>query len=254
MFTSRLAFRTAVRHSTFASSKRMASGSTYNVTLNIDTATLKQLRDQGYTLYAFKGIKPSSKATLSTVWFALQDYMEETTITWTEEYQAYISLSKLDNGATINSFTKRMMSAGNYATVDSTGEGILTISTDSSSGTSNEIEAVSYNFYNPSKTIYACGLSHKNPDGTVKPICATPLNPGNAVPIVPIQKVFFFFSTGQLNLGQAFTQATSDGFLLDLTMTPNMTISYNTQDTWGAGGNPAASKQTAQPFFDLWGR
>lgn len=265
----RFAFRTAVRHSCFTTSKRMGckstslfihrynctvAGSSYNVSLNIDTATVKQLRDQGYTLYAFKGIKPSSRATLSTVWFSLKDYMEENTISWTENYQGYITISRLYNGTSINSWTKKNMSEGNIATVYSTGVGALTISTDPNATTSEPISQTAYNFYNPSKTIFTCGLCHNNPDGRVRPICATPLNPRNVVPIVPIQKVFFFFSTGELNLGQAFSQATSDGILLDLTMNPSMTISYSIQDTWITGGNSAASKQTAQPFFDLWGR
>eukprot|EP01040_Poterioochromonas_malhamensis_P019147 gene19147-22550_t len=61
MLASRIALRTSVRHSSINVSKRMASGSSYKIQLNIDTTTLKALRDQGYTLYAFKGVKPSSK-------------------------------------------------------------------------------------------------------------------------------------------------------------------------------------------------
>eukprot|EP01040_Poterioochromonas_malhamensis_P012157 gene12160-13295_t len=252
MLASRIALRTSVRHSSINVSKRMASGSSYKIQLNIDTTTLKALRDQGYTLYAFKGVKPSSKATLSTVWFALEDYMEENVISWYEEFQGYISKTKADNGAQISMSTRRNMSAGNLATVDSGGEGILTTTT--TSGSNDPIAASAYNFYNPSKTIYSCGLTHKNPDGSMVPICATPLNPGNAVPIVPIEKVFFFFSTGELDLGQAYTQATSDGLLLDLTFKSNLTLGYNINDTWQTFGSPQASKQKAQPFFDLWGR
>ncbi len=230
----------------------MTAGSRYKIQLNIDTVTLKALRDQGYTLYAFKGVKPSSKATLSTVWFALEDYMEENSISWYEEFQGYISKAKADNGAQISMTTRRDMSAGNLATVDAEGEGILTTST--SSGSNDPIAASAYNFYNPSKTIFSCGLTHNNPDGASVPICTTPLNPGNAVPIVPIEKVFFFFSTKEMDLGQAYTQATSDGLLLDLTFNSKIHLGYNINDTWQTFGSPAASKQQAQPFFDLWGR
>lgn len=224
-----------------------AGATSYSLTINLDATSLTAMKAEGYKLYLFKGMKGPSSA-LPTVWFSESNYMQNTVITWDDEYNAYISATETKANARIQSMTSVPMKSGQTATVDDEGFGTLTVQ-----APEPEDDNLVYYILNNSDQRFTAGISQSS-GGVNAPICAIPLMGHNVLNIVPIAKVFMMFSTEVYNTGTVLYQAASGGLLLDMATNPIVSVSFDSNKGWnfgGAGyGTLIAPKKKFQSFLN----
>jgi hypothetical protein len=70
-----------------------SDGTPYSITLTMSPKTQAALATGGWNLYAFKGVKTSDGAAVPLVWFQVPatEILTSNIISWTEQYQAYVS-------------------------------------------------------------------------------------------------------------------------------------------------------------------
>lgn len=210
-----------------------AAGVPYSVEITMDAATVSALGSANYLLYGFKAVQ-STNTGAPVVWFSTNNYEATTSISWTENYSAYVSLDQIipngqitaSNSFAIDSLTPpetlQIQDAhGNGQVVDGGTAGAITIQ-------------------NNSTTQYTCGISAPvsvNPSSAPSLLCAFNLyGSGNEDVIVPIEKVLLMFSTKPVNTGTVIEQAYSPGILIDLTADNSRTVSYDINQGWSWGG------------------
>ena len=217
------------------------SATTYSLTIKMDPISLTRMKEEGFNLYVFKGVK--AKITVSpTVWFADHNFLESTTATWTENYKSYISKKEFKAGAIISSITSASMNAGQLASIDATGYGTLTVTNNPS------IPSNTYGILNQATQSFTVGLSQVN-NGIESTICAASLYGNDLANIIPIERVFVMFATEWHNTGTVLTQTTSSGMLIDMTEHTSVTINYDYNKAWDAGG--ASYTQIIPPLTDF---
>lgn len=204
---------------------------TFSTTVNIDPADVAGLKQQGYSLYAFKAVKASG-AGEPTVWFKLDKEKLLTTnqITWTEEFQGYNSTSQVGPNVVINASNTIDTDLGDLITIEKD-SGNLSNSTDGLSG------AVS--FLNQDTQQFTVGINQKvGSESNI--LCAFPiLGSGSARVITPITKIALIFSTAQIVTETVITKAMSSGALIDLTGTTSRSVGFSLTDGWSAPSQPS---------------
>jgi hypothetical protein len=200
----------------------------FNVTINMDANTIKNLKNAGFRLYGFKAVEVSMQGGLPLVWFETDNINQSTSITWEESFSGYISnqTSPAENTIITASCTNEAVDLGQTMVIDETGNCQNTTST----GTKGAISIL-----NKGNTQYTCGINQVV-NGRPQALCAIPLFGGNLDVIMPIQKVFFMFATRQVKMGTVIVQAFSPGVLLDLTGVSERTVGYDVNKGWGPEG------------------
>ncbi|MCT4601379.1 MAG: hypothetical protein N4A59_00570 [Marinifilum sp.] len=189
-----------------------------------DVATLKE---QGYSLYAFKAVRASGKGS-PTVWFNYepQKLLTVTNINWVEKYQGYNSTSQIIENGTIQSSNDVSADLGDKVSIDSNGN--LSVTSDAA--------PASISFLNEAHQQFTIGISQEV-SGKFEKLCAFPILGSGAGRIIePITKVLLMFSTKVINTGTVITQAFSPGAFIDLTGVDSREVNYNVNDGWSANG------------------
>ncbi|MEA2130725.1 MAG: hypothetical protein QOJ85_3616, partial [Solirubrobacteraceae bacterium] len=208
----------------------------YSVDITMDQKTLDALNDGNFVLYGFKAVKTSAVGA-PLVWFQTTQFGLATHVAWTEQYQAYTSLSQIiPNG--------RIVATNSYEIdLDET----LDVTSPKGSGSVDTLHgtplAISIN--NETDTPFTCGISQSNPQGGVTPMCAFPLYGGNLDVIAPIEQVLLMFSSMPVNTGTVIEQAYSRGIIIDLTGDNARDVSYDINTGWHWDGGPWASQVKA---------
>jgi hypothetical protein len=204
---------------------------TYSVIITMDSTTNSDLKEGNFYLYGFKAVSTAANAS-PLVWFQTDKsgYNTTTTISWTEEYQAYISNSEIIAGGTITAGTSIGISLDQTATVDQNGN--LT----STSG--GQTDAIS--IQNGSGTQYTAGISQTQGTATTL-VCAVPLYGSETIAIAPVEQVLLMFATTSTNAGAYIENAFSQGILIDLTGATSRSVSYDINAGWSWGSATWAS-------------
>jgi hypothetical protein len=198
----------------------------YSVNIKMDQVTMNALKAAGYSLYGFKSVKTSNNGGQPLVWFKTQDFLTETEVSWTEDYQAYISTSKLIPKGVIKSSTSKDVDIGQEMNVDNSGS--CTVVNDGVEG------AIA--IQNQGNNQYVCGISQKQDDGSFNLLCGFPLYGQTLDTITPIEKVFFMFATDEVQTATVIAQSFATGLLIDLTGITNREVTYVINDGWDWGG------------------
>ncbi|KAA0582301.1 hypothetical protein FZ983_07380 [Azospirillum sp. B21] len=203
---------------------------TYSVAVTMDQNTLTTLKNNGFILYGFKGIStPNGSSAQPTVWFSTNQYLTSTTISWTENYKAYISSQQIQANTTIDASNNISADLGNLVTVD--GNGMLTVST--TGGTSGAVSV-----YDNSSNPYTTGLSQAANGGPATPLCALSLLGQTTDVIVPIEYVLLMFATQTVDTGTVLYNAYTQSIAVDLTGAPanSRSVSYVVNQGWQTDG------------------
>jgi hypothetical protein len=208
---------------------------TYQVTISMDQTTVDDLQTNSFNLYAFQAVQGPSNG-YPTVWFATTTFALSTVVTWSLQYQAYTTTSKLIPNGQITATNPYGANLGQTLTVtSSTGTGSVT-----ETGTAGAISIA-----NSTNTQFTCGISEQQPGGTYAPLCAFPLFGNDLDVIAPIEQVFLMFSTTPINTGTVIEQSYGQGILINLTGSSQQTVSYDINDGWSWGGANFATSYPA---------
>lgn len=204
---------------------------TFSTTIKVNSTDVAALKEQGYSLYAFKAVAASGSGQ-PTVWFKLDqdNLLTNNVLSWTEKYQGYNSVTQIGNNVQVVASNTVDTDLGNLITIDQD-SGNLTNSTDGLKGT--------ISFLNNAKKQYTIGINQMV-DGISNILCAFPiLGSGSARVITPVTKIALIFSTAEIVTATVVTKAMSSGAFIDLTGTNSRTVSFSLTDGWSATNSPS---------------
>jgi hypothetical protein len=223
----------------------------YQIQLALSGNTLAALEASGSTLHLFKAVQDTDAAGRPLSWMTIPQLLTSTSITWTEQYQAYIApLPALASRLPSPAGTSVAVAEGQVATVVQGGFGPVT-----ADGAPGAISIA-----NSSSSPYACGLSVQS-NGAFAPICAFPLYGGNTQVITPLLKVALMFSTAAMPPGNVLAPrpksptgsgvrteeaSFSHALLVDLQDAPggSRSVAYDINGGWSWGNETWASMVT----------
>ncbi|GGX93448.1 hypothetical protein GCM10007160_21280 [Litchfieldella qijiaojingensis] len=207
----------------------------YEISISMNSDTVDKLKNGGFALYGFKAVKTASQGGAPLVWFQSTSFLDQTEITWEEQYQAYISTDEIiANGriqasASADIDLEQTMNVSQNGTVDVYQE-----------GTPHAISIL-----NRGKNPWTCGISQQT-GGSTKPMCAFPLYGNNLDVIAPIERVLLMFASNTVNTGTVIYKAYSSGVLVDLTSSQSRSVKFDINDGWDWGGQSWAKSVQAQ--------
>jgi hypothetical protein len=198
----------------------------YNVTIHMTNTTVKQLKEEGWSLYGFKAVQASQQGGRPLVWFSYSNFLESVSIDWSEKYQAYISQSEIISDGHIKASSERDIKLGQKLTVASGGS-ILPVEKGDSD--------IAISIRNGGGEPLTCGISQQQ-GNAMTPLCAFPLHGNSTDVIAPIEKILLFFATKTVRTSSVVEKAYGKGVWLDLTAQNEVTLKYDINTSWDAGG------------------
>lgn len=201
----------------------------YEININLLDGTAQKLLAGGYSLYAFKGVK-GPKGGMPMVWFKTRNFLANVSVKWSEVYGAYISNHEVlkPNVTVTAQKTFDNVDLGQIVTIQNAGgDGDVT----------KGGEAGAITISNNSGIPFTTGISQRNEQGGVMPMCAFPLHGMDTDVITPLEKVLLIFATKSVNTGTVIKQAFGEGLMLDMTTKADMPVSvtYEIDKGWDCG-------------------
>ena len=196
---------------------------TFTANIKMDSNTFNSLKNGGFKLFGFKAVEVSVQGGVPLVWFATEDYLANTKVTWGENYQAYISTQDIPaQGTVIDASSTEDIDLGQ--TMNVTKNGVTSVLATGQAGAISVVADLGKQWTTGINQIV---------DGTAQPLCAVPLYGGNLDTFTPINKVLFMFATDPFTTGTVIVQAFSQGILVDLTGVTSRDLTYHLNNGWG---------------------
>lgn len=229
-----------------------STASDFSVNITMSSETVENLKKAGFQLYGFKAVKASGTGGVPLIWFATDKYLVNTTVDWSEDYQAYISTQlnpspyevikpcplteSINNRLALKNYTKddrlaltacssESIELGQEMVVDTYGN-----TTVMPNGNDSAISIV-----NKATNQWTCGISQAllNPL-TYNPLSAFPLYGSDQCVITPLNKVLLMFASySLLTTGAVVTQSWGPSVLVDLTGVESRNVTYDLNNGWG---------------------
>jgi hypothetical protein len=197
--------------------------SSFSVEIALTGETVDALQEFGFRLYAFRVVGGAVNAK-PIIWFQTTTFELSTTISWTEDYQAYTSRSDIIPRGHIDASASYPLNIGEVLEVTNP-MGIGEVRAEG--GTEGAICVV-----NLTSTRLTCGISQTQPDGSQGPICAFKLLGNNMDEMIPIPKIYLMFSSIPLDTGAVVEQAYGPGILIDLEGVNTRCVRYDADASW----------------------
>lgn len=214
----------------------------YEIDISLPAETVRELKDGGYALYGFKAVKSTVVGAAPLVWFTDPNFLNSTRVTWTDQYQAYISTDQIIPNGTIIVSAAVDVNLGQTANVDQGGN-----LTPVSDGT-----PLAISIFNEASTPLTAGISQMI-NGSAHPMCAIPLHGNMLDAVAPIEKVLLTFAPNTVNTGTVIYKAYASGLLIDLTSNSTRSVSFDVNNGWvwdgGAWAVPVRPNESLAPLL-----
>lgn len=203
------------------------------VSIDMSVDTLSALANSGFCLYGFKAVGNSDLAGRPLVWLRMPNCAKTTIVSWTDQYEAYISNSPIVSNQEVVVGTALSIMAGQTFQIGAGG----------SVAVLREGPPAAISILNTTGQPLTCGISEMQ-NGTSTPACAFPLN-GNSVDVItPLEKLLLMFSTVTVSTGSVLDQsfilsgpgAYSPGILIDLNREEERKVIFDINEGWSWGG------------------
>jgi hypothetical protein len=234
-----------------------STASDFSVNITMSSNTVEKLKKSSFQLYVFKAVKASGTGGVPLVWLATNNYSKNTTVDWSENYQAYISsqinpspdemikscLSResmndkfaiksytKDNRFAITSCSSESIELGQEMAVDIYGNTSKTIT--------NKNDGV-ISIVNKTNNQWTCGISQSLLHPLAfNPLSAFPLYGNSQRVITPLNIVLLMFASDSLTsdpltTGAVVTQSWGPSILVDLTKVKSHKVTYDIDNGWG---------------------
>lgn len=201
----------------------------YQVTIQLESATLQSLLDNGYSLFAFQPIQATAQGQ-PVLWIQTAALAATISIQWPAAYAAYISESPIVVNGRILMSSEADIQLGQVMQVGP--EGSFKVTDD---GPPDAMSVL-----NTTTTQYSCGLAVKGGAGT-GPIAAFPLYGSSMVAMAPLPKLFLLFESYPATSGQILDRTLAQGLLVDLSAATERQVSFDINAGWSAGSAPWAT-------------
>ena len=221
----------------------------YVIDIMMSGPTVAKMKEAGFALYGFKAVKTANGGAAPVVWFQTlaQVLMQTTTVSWTEQYQAYVSTSQIiPNGVHHRQQLCRYRPRRNRR--------CRPVRQSHHRRAGHRFgDLVEQRGVGP----WTSGISQLTGNGTPSPMVALPLYGNMLEVIVPIEKVLLMFASPTVNTGTVIYKSYSSGVLVDLTGAPGnpptRTVIFDLNDGWSWGdqgwGTPVQAQADLIPFL-----
>jgi hypothetical protein len=219
-------------------STQSSTSSHFSVNISLSSETVQKLKDGGFQLYGFKVVKASGRG-VPLVWFATNQYLVNTTVDWSENYQAYISTQLNPNpgdvikpchstrlkadAKAISACSSQFINLGEQMIVDKYGN--------TSVLRGGEVGAIL--ILNKAQMQWTSGISQAVATSIPNPLSAFPLYGNNKLVITPIKKVLLMFASEPVNTGTVVVKSSAAVVLVDLTDVQSHDLTYDINNGWG---------------------
>lgn len=214
--------------SSAASAQLAAESTSFSLSFTMSADTVTAL--QGSTLVVFKGVKSQGGAAgaMPLAWFASTAFSTTNSISWTEDYSAYVSTQTIVPNGVITASDSHPITFGQVMNVQNGGIGVV--------GSGGQGNALSIN--NTTSTPFVCGIGQTPPGASAaQPLCAFNLYGNHEDVFIPEEKLFLMFVGGTVKLGTVVAKSIGAGLLVDLTgVVARNGISYDINNGWAWGG------------------
>ena len=202
-----------------------AALSQYEIDIQMSQDTVEALTEGGYGLTVFKAVQSTVVGAAPLIWFQTDQLLLTTSVTWQEQYQAYISTSPILSYDVIRTSSTTDLGLGQAAQVNASG--VMTV-------TEGET-ASAITILNQANQSWTCGISQAV-EGQANPICAIPLHENLIDVITPVDQVLLSFSNMAMPTGTVVLKTNAAGVLVDLSSAPQRTVQFDINNGWSWGG------------------
>lgn len=202
-----------------------AALSQYEVDIRLSPDTLQALMASGYSLLVLKAVQTNNSGAAPLVWFRTDQLMLTTSVTWQEQYQAYISPNQIVSNGIIHPGAAVDISVGQTAQVSA--DGVMT-ATDG-----GESSAIA--IFNQDYQTWTCGISQVVAS-QMNPVCAVQVIRNMVDIITPVEQVLLMFSNMSMTTGTVMVKASNFGLLVDLRGAAQRTVQFDINNGWNWGG------------------
>jgi hypothetical protein len=216
----------------------------YNIKLTFEgDDTLSTIHANKLNLFVFKSLKANKNGKV-LVWqyFDTLKVVDDTTISWDADLGAFVSFELLTSKTDYSSVDSKPIKFGETLHVDTDGNVAK-----ESEGTPDMITIYNEN----EKQDYTCGISQKDTDGNLAPICAFPLITTYSDVIIPIERVALLFASETQKTATVYEVSRGPGIIVDLTdpKARNRIVTYNRHTGWKA--DESGESETFKSNSDL---
>lgn len=226
----------------------------FSINIQMSSETVKHLKENDFQLLGFKAVKVSGKLRVPLVWFATDQYLVNTTISWSGDYQTYIS-SQLDlvpdqviKPCPLRALTDKDMISFRMVKAHVKAFAIWACSSESIKLGENMIvdqygnttvEKSRWNnglisIINNSSSQWTCGISQAISNSSeFYPLLTFSLyGGGNQCVLIPINKVALMFAPSSVKTGTVVTQSFASAIVVDLVDEQERNIIYDLNNGW----------------------
>jgi len=204
----------------------------YSIQIAFNDVTLTALKQNGWQLRAFKGVK-GPQGGIPTLWFSINEFSSTASISWEDEYGAYVDNKQLNSGVQVDISSNQPIDAGDVMTLND--DGRTSIST-------NGGMANAFTIYNAKQEEWLCGITQSANGNPPSSICAFNLYGSSMDIMEPYEKVVLLFATSQMDTGTVVEEAESASVEIVLSLdNPSVQLAFDINKSWDTKGNPNVS-------------
>ena len=212
---------------------------TYKITIDLDSTTLSALKDGGFSMHAFKGVKTSAPGSnaLPTLWFQQDRFASKVDISWKDTFGGYFSATDIKENAVIDISTSSAMTLGDILTLLDNGDNSL-----STGGV-----PTAYNFKSDKTETWTCGLTVSAKGTEATPICAFPQYGAAANVLMPYDKVLLLFTQEQQDTGSVLQTAVTMSISIIMSpQVPEISVAFDINTGWDTRNQPQATSNPVE--------
>lgn len=200
------------------------------ITITLSNDTIQALQGLGYAFYAMRGFNTTSAGSKPLIWQASTAFANNMTIELDIQYAAYMLDTKIAGGVIVVQSTSAPVVLGQTATL---GKDFAIVVAEG-----GRADAVT--LANDTTQPFTTGLADRGGVPQPTPIFAAPLYGLGESIMAPLDQFLLTFNTGGMAPGTAIEHAMSQSLLVDMGQQTAVTVSYDINTGWSAGGAPWA--------------
>ncbi|MFA6117246.1 MAG: hypothetical protein WC729_24825 [Sphingomonas sp.] len=193
----------------------------HSLTITLSSQTLDELKQGGFTLYAFLPVQCSNRTGVPLVWQRIDQYLGRIPVDFPAALSAYASTSTIAPNAAVEPDSVSAVKPGQLVTFSGSA---WTLST---AGLAPDVVGI----VSAAAQSFGCGLAADQ-----VPFCAFTLLAGALVPITPIKAICLMFATSDYDAGVYMVNALGPTMLVTLADGVERQVAYDVATGWSPTG------------------
>lgn len=216
---------------------------TNKIQIELNPSSIEALKNGGYTIQVFRGVKAAAPTEgKATVWRVVEDYLNQTTISFDAEPKIDGYFQRTISGPTgdITTSTSKPMEPGDTLTLKESWEAEVN---------SNGIPGA-YMLLSEQKGVVRSGIKTANSIVENNTFCSFPQYPTSGNLLAPVNTVLVVFSNVKRETGRIVeTLFSTSAFLKFSPENPTIELKYDILTGWNANDNPAVIIQPSNTLI-----